>query len=155
VFYTNYEGINVYAFPTYYGESDSSVNIADYMPQVMEQIKKMDETGCWFYDAMDIDGIVGYLLITDKPLTFGTIMEKVVWYLRDLEDPDFNPHTDEWDDETVGNNVMMIGKDGRPHDAYFKYWFTDEEEEEVELTDEEIQDQVHEMIKSVFSKEDR
>jgi hypothetical protein len=109
MYYTEYEGIKVYGLFYHSGEHEGIPDVAGIMREAINL--SMEVFDPHYYDATDIDGISIFLLITDKKLPTGTILEKVVHQLEDLEDPEAS-YTN-WNDEWLkGQRYHIVQEDG-------------------------------------------
>jgi hypothetical protein len=92
MYYTEYEGRKVYGFYYHSGESEGLPVVADIIQGVITISGELNNPA--YYDATDADGISCYLLVVEGGLKSGTILERVVYCLQDLDDPEYNQNPD-------------------------------------------------------------
>jgi hypothetical protein len=108
MYYTEFDGIKVYGFPYHSGESDGIPYVSDSIEEIVSLSSKLSNPH--YYDASDLDGINIFLLVCDDKLPEGTVLEQVVHYLEDLDDPDRDPILEWNEDWRKGHWVRVVGK---------------------------------------------
>jgi hypothetical protein len=111
MYYTKYEGIDVYGFPYHSGESDDIPYASEHIEDIVSLSGRLSNPH--YYDASDLDGINIFLLVCEGNLPEGTVLEKVVHYLEDLDDPDREPVVEWKDDWRSGHYWVRVIKNGQ------------------------------------------